>query len=238
MRSEGNDMRCFGLILVLVAASCVSAGCSRPKVPTVTVLGAQGDQDLPSLTFSSVTLKAGDTLLVSCNDEGGDVKVTWNGMSLHLDAGPGKGGGGFHTTIFSLYSATGGTGDIVASHGSGGDLSINAYSVTNLAASALDQTSTAEGNGTSPSSGATPVTTKRNEFLWAAIGYSTNDTASGAWSDGFMSGGAAFTATGGGIGGVDNAYKTVSSTGAYEAAKTGVTKDYWSALIATYAIAP
>jgi hypothetical protein len=64
-----------------------------------------------------------------------------------------------------------------------------------------------------------------------------NDTASGAWSNGFTAG-APFTGTGGGIGGVDDAYKTVSSTGAYAAAKTGVTKDYWNALIATYAIAP
>ena len=235
MRSEGNDMRCFGLILVLVAASCVSLGCSRPKTPTVTAIVTDGDEDVPSLTFSNVTLKAGETLLVSCNDEGGDVKVTWNGVSLHLDVG--KGSGGFYTSIFSLYSATGGTGNIVASHASRGDLSFNAFSVTNLAASALDKTSAAEGTGTSPSSGATPITTKGNEFLWAAIGYSNNDTASGTWSDGFTAG-ARFTGTGGGIGGVDDAYKTVSSTGAYAAAKTGVNKDSWNAVIATYAIAP
>ena len=229
-------MRCFGLILVLVAASCVCLGCSRPKTPTVTVIGTTGDEDVPSLAFTNVSLKAGETLLVSCDDENADAKVTWNGVSLHQDAGPGKGGGGVYTSIFSLYSATGGTGDIVASHVSRGDLAMNAFSVTNLAASALDKTSAADGNGASPSSGATPITTKGNEFLWAAIGYSNNDTASGAWSDGFTAG-APFTGTGGGIGGVDNAYKTVSSTGAYAAAKTGVTKDYWNALIATYAIA-
>jgi hypothetical protein len=237
MRSEGNDMRCFGLILVLVAASCVSLGCSRPKTPAVTAIGTDGDQDVPSLTLSNVTLKAGDTLLVSCNDEGGTVKVTWNGMSLHLDVGPGKGSAGFYTTIFSLYSATGGTGNITVSHASADDLSFNAYSVANLAASALDKTSAAEGSGTSPSSGASAMTTKGNEFLWAAIGYSSNDSVSGAWSDGFTAG-AQFTGTGGGIGGVDNAYKTVSPTGAYAAAKTGVKKDSWNALLATYAIAP
>jgi hypothetical protein len=237
MRSEGNDMRCFGLILVLMTASCVSMGCSRPKTPTVTAIGTDADEDVASLTLSNVTLKVGDTLLVSCNDEGGKVKVTWNGVSLHLDAGPGQGSNGFYTSIFSLYSATGGTGNIIVSHASADDLSFNAYSVANLAASALDKTSVAEGTGTSPSSGATPITTKGNEFLWAAIGYATNSAASGAWSDGFTAG-AQFTGTGGGIGGVDNAYKTVSSTGAYAAAKTGVTNDYWHALIATYAIAP
>jgi hypothetical protein len=237
MRSEGNDMRRFGLILVLVAASCVSWGCSRPKTPTVTVIGTAGDEDVPSLTFTNVSLKAGETLLVSCNDENADVKVTCNGVALHLDAGPGKGSCGVYTSIFSLYSATGGTGDILASHASKGDLSFNAFSVTNLAASALDKTSEAEGEGTNPSSGATPTTTKGNEFLWAAIGYSGNQTASGAWSDGFTAC-PQFTGTGGGIGGVGDAYKTVSSTGAYAAAKTGVTKDSWNAVIATYAIAP
>ena len=157
-------------------------------------------------------------------------------MSLHLDAGPGNGSSGVFTTIFSLYSATGGTANIVASHPSVGDLSFNAFSVTNLAASALDKTSSADGTGTSPSSGATPITTKGNEFLWAAIGYSGNMAASGMWSDGFT-GTAQFAGTGGGIGGVDDAYKTVSSTGAYAAAKTGVNKDSWNAVIATYAIA-
>jgi hypothetical protein len=229
-------MRCFGLILVLMTASCLSLGCSRARTPTVTAIGTGADEDVPSLTLSNVTLKAGETLLVSCSDEGGDVKVTWNGASLHLDAGPGKGSNGFYTSIFSLHSATGGTGNIVASHASGDDLSLNAYSVTNLAASALDKTSAAEGSGTSPSSGATPITTMGNEFLWAAIGYSNNSTASGSWSDGFTAG-AQYTGTGGGIGGVDNAYKTVSSTGTYAAAKTGVNKDFWAAVIATYAIA-
>jgi hypothetical protein len=231
-------MRWFGLIVVLLVASCVSLGCSsRPKTPVVTAIGTAANEDAPGITLPNVTLKAGDTLLVSCNDEGSDLNVTWNGMPMHLDAGPGKGSSGVYTSIFSLYSAAGGTGSIVASHPSGGDLAFNASSVTNLAPSALDKTSSAEGSGTSPSSGATATTTKGNEFLWAAIGYAGNMTASGAWSDGFTAI-AQFAGTGGGIGGVDNAYKTVSSTGAYAAAKTGVTKDSWNAAIATYAIAP
>jgi hypothetical protein len=82
----------------------------------------------------------------------------------------------------------------------------------------------------------TPTTTNANEFLWGAIGYANNNTASGTWSNGFTSGGQ-FTFTGA-IGGVDDGYKAVSSTGAYEAAKTGVTNDGWNAVIATYAIAP
>ena len=117
---------------------------------------------------------------------------------------------------------------------SGGDLTINAYAVTNLAPSALDKTAAAQGTGTSPSSGATATTSRANEFLWGAIGYSANAQATGTWIDGFTSGGQ-FTNTGG-ISGVEDGYKTVSSTGAYTAAKAGIDKDAWTAVIATYAI--
>lgn len=228
-------MRRLGLGLVLVTAVLTRVGASQtladPQTPTVTAKGSAGDQDVPDLAIPQVTLKAGETLLISCDDEGGDVGVTWNGKSLHQDVS--THGGGFYTTIFSLYSATGGTGDVVASHVSGGDLTINAYSVTNLASSALDKTSAASGTGTSPSSGATAITSQVHEFLWGAIGYATKDRATGTWNDGFTAG-TQFTDTGG-IGGVEDGYKTVSSTGAYTAAKTGVDKDVWTAVIATYA---
>ena len=224
----------FGLVLLttLLTRAGVSQTPADPQTPTVTAKGSAGDEDFPDLALQQVVLKAGETLLVSCNDEGGDVAVTWNGTPLHRDVGAG-GDSGFYTMIFSLYSATGGTGDIVATHASRGDLTINAYAVTNLAPSALDKTSAAQGIGSSPSSGATATTSRVNEFLWGAIGYGTNDRATGTWSNGFISG-AQFTNTGG-IGGVEDGYKTVSSIGSYTAAKTGVGKDEWTALIATYA---
>ena len=227
-------MRRFGFGLLLLTTLLTHACVSPPPAalqPTVTAKGSAGDEDLPDLTIRQVTLKAGETLLVSCNDEGGDASVSWNGMSLHNDVG--TQGAGFYTMIFSLYSATGGTGDIVATHATGGDLTINAYAVTGLAPSALDKTSAAQGRGTSPSSGATATTSRVNEFLWGAIGYATNGRATGTWSDGFIAG-TQFTKTGG-IAGVDDGYKTVSATGAYTAAKAGVDKDAWAAVIATYA---
>jgi hypothetical protein len=230
-------MRRFGFGLVLLTT--LFYGCGRVpasadlQTPTVTAKGTAGDEDVPDLAVRQVVLKAGETLLVSCNDEGGDAGVTWSGTSLHPDVV--THGGGFYTTIFSLYSATGGTGDIVATHASAGDLTINAYSVTNLAPSALDKTSAGQGTGTSPSSGATATTSHANEFLWGAIGYATNDRATGTWSDGFTAG-TQFTKTGG-ISGVEDGYKTVSSTGAYTAAKAGANKDAWTAVIATYTIA-
>jgi hypothetical protein len=213
------------------ASACQSAA-NLPK-PTVTAKGTAGDEDIPDLTIRQVTLKAGETLLVSCNDEGGDAEVSWGDASLHKDAS--AHGSGFYTMIFTVYSANGGTADIVASHLSGGDLIINAYSITNLAPSALDKTAVATGTGTSPASGSTAATSHANELLWGSIGYASNAKATGTWSEGFTSG-AQFTNTGG-ISGVDDGYKTVSSTGAYAATKSGVDKDAWAALIATYATA-
>jgi len=229
-------MRRFGFGLVLLVTVFTRAGASQApsnrETPTVTAKGSVGAEDVGDLTVQKVALKAGDTLLVSCNDEGGDVEVTWNGTLLHKDVG--TKGSGFYTTLFSLYSATGGTGDIVATHVSGGDLTFNAYAVSSLVPSALDKTSAAQGMGASPSSGATETTAHPNEFLWGAIGYATNSKASGTWNDGFTAG-TQFTDTGG-IGGVDDGFKTVSSTGAYTAAKAGVDKSAWAAVIATYAI--
>ena len=77
---------------------------------------------------------------------------------------------------------------------------------------------------------------KPTSSLWGAIGYASNSAASGVWSEGFTSGGQ-FTFSGD-TGGVEDGFKIVSSTGTFAAAKTGGVKDGWSALIATYAIAP
>jgi hypothetical protein len=228
-------MRRHYVRLLLITGLCIPLGSGQfSRTPVVTALGTTGDEDVKSLSIPGVTLKAGETLLVSSNDEGDTAKVTWNGISLHQDIAS-TNGNGCYTKIFSLYSASGGTGDIVASH-TVGDLSINASSVTNLAPSALDKARVGYGVGTNPSSGATPITTKANELLWGAIGYASNSAASGVWSEGFTSGGQ-FTFTGD-TGGVEDGYKIVSSTGTFAAAKTGSAKDGWSALIATYAIAP
>jgi hypothetical protein len=238
-RKEGGGMRrCgCGLVILTMAVAYGSACRTRTDVPSpvVTAKGSAGDEDVPDLAIRHVTLKAGETLLVTCNDEGSDAEITWGGTALHGDAG--ANGSGFSTSIFTLYSAAGGTGDIVASHQSAGDLTINAYSITGLAPSAFDKTAAAQGSSTSPSSGATATTSHANEFLWAAIGFSTIARPTGTWVGGFTSGGQ-FTKTGaGGISGVEDGYKTVSATGAYTAAKTGVDKDAWAAVIATYATA-
>src|SRR5215471_8977633 len=108
----------IGLGLLLFMTACASAtACQTPAnlpTPTVTAKGTAGDEDIPDLTIRQVSLKAGETLLVSCNDEGGDAEVSWGETSLHRDAA--AHGSGFYTMIFTLYSANGGAADIVASH--------------------------------------------------------------------------------------------------------------------------
>ena len=223
----------FGLVVLMTVFASAGACQRRPDVPTptVTAKGSAGAEDVPDLTIPKVSLKAGETLFVSCNDESDDAEIFWGDASLHRDVA--SKGALVTTTIFTLYSATGGTADIVASHASSGDLTINVYAVTNLAPSALDKMAAAQGMGTSPSSGATGVTSHANEFLWGTIGHFATG-ASGTWMDGFTSGGQFKDS--GGISGVEDGYKTVSSTGAYSAAKTGIDKDSWTAVIATYTI--
>jgi len=224
----------FGIVVLTTVVASASACQRRPDVPTptVTAKGSAGEEDVPDVTIPQVNLKAGETLLVSCSDEGGDAEVYWGDARLHPDVvskGP-----GLSTAIFTLYSAKGGTADVVATHTSAGDLTINAYVVTNLAPSAFDKMAAAQGAGTSPSSGATATTIHANEFLWGSIGYFANKGPTGTWIDGFTPGGQ-FKDTGG-ISGVEDGYKTVSSTGTYTAAKAGTDKDTWTAVIATYAI--
>ncbi len=223
----------FGIVVLTIVMANASACQRRPYVPTpkVTAKGSAGAEDVPDLTIRQVNLKAGDTLIVSCNDEGSDAEVFWGDASLHRDVASQT--PLFTTTIFTLYSATGGTADIFASHASSGDLSINVYAVSNLAPMALDKMAAAQGSGTSPSSGATGVTSHANEFLWGTIGHFAAG-ATGTWMDGFSSGGQFKDS--GGVSGVEDGYKTVSSAGAYTAAKAGIDKDNWTAVIATYAL--
>ena len=229
-------MRRLHFRLLLVTGLCIVWGSCRPAaIPVVTARGATGAEDTASVSIPNVTLKPGETLLVTTNDEAKDAAVTWNGVAMHEDITAHGSNSGCYTKIFSLYSAGGGTGEIMASHVSAGDLSMNAYTVTNLAPSALDKIKAGDGSGTNPASGATATTTKANELLWGVIGYGSNSTASGTWSDGFTPGGQ--SSYSGDTGAIEEGYKVVSSTGAYSAAKTGTKKDGWNAVIVTYAIA-
>ena len=105
----------------------------------------------------------------------------------------------------------------------------------------LDQTSTGTGSSATPSSGATATTAEADELLIGAIGTEGPDgDAAGTWGNSFTAGPRLGT-----TGGTDDTnittslgYRIVSATGAYTAAKSGITSRDWAAMIATFKAEP
>src|SRR4029077_7994180 len=101
----------------------------------------------------------------------------------------------------------------------------NGLSITNP----LDQTASAQGNGTAPSSGATPTTTSANELVFAAMGvpssYSGTQTAGSGYS--FLEQDTASSPAA-------NESMLVTSTGSYTAVFTLSANTDWSAIVATF----
>ena len=105
----------------------------------------------------------------------------------------------------------------------------------------LDQTSTGTGSSATPSSGATAPTAEADELLIGAIGTEgPSGDAAGAWGNSFTAGPRLGT-----TGGTDDTnitislgYQIVSATGAYTAAKSGITSRDWAAMIATFKAEP
>ena len=102
------------------------------------------------------------------------------------------------------------------------------------ATSALDQTKTGTGSGTSPSSGSV-TTTQTDELLIGAIGTSgtTSDNA-GTWQNSFIAGRRVGTSGATANKTISMAYRIVSSTGTYTASKTGITSTTWAVSMATF----
>lgn len=109
--------------------------------------------------------------------------------------------------------------------------------VDGLGASPFDKASTGTGSDTNPKSGATAATAQADELLVGGIGTEGPDgDAAGTWQQSFNNGQRLGTTGGGAAGNVtaSEGYLVVSSTGTYEAEKTGITDRDWSACIATY----
>jgi hypothetical protein len=148
--------------------------------------------------------------------------------------------GGIRTLIFAAYNVTALPG--------GSIVTITHPNVVARAAAlsvfhglddsgALDQTKTATGSGTTPSSGATATTTQAEELLIGAVGTEgpVGDPV-GTWSNSFIAGPRAGTALSTADANVTASmgYRVVTVAGAYTAAKTGITSRDWAAAIATF----
>lgn len=186
----------------------------------------------------SVTVSTGDLLVVAiefftANFVDGD--VTWNGIAMANDSL--IVGTNSQLLVYSLKIASGGTANVTLTFDGATDYSILCYKISGAAASPLDKEASATGTSTSPSSGNTATTAQANEALFGFVGTNgpSGDTA-GSWSGSFAAldrvgttGGAANTNMT-----LSAAYRIVSATGAYSAAKTGITSREWEASIVTY----
>jgi len=194
---------------------------------------------------------AGDDILVAfaADEEGTVSSVTdsaGNTYELATQAVFDQSGAaaGVRTHIYAAYN--------VAALPSGSTITINHTSVTARSAAAsvfrglagsavVDQTKTATGTSTSPSSGASGTTTQADELLIGAIGTEGPHVDSpGVWSNAFTEGPRLGTSYGASSGDatditVTMGWRIVGATGAYTAAKSGLaTSRDWAAAIATF----
>jgi len=188
--------------------------------------------------LTTVSLNAGDTLLVCTASTSGDTisSVTWNGTAMTADAFTNAP----YVSIYSLPITTGGTGNIVvnfSAHSTSGK-ALSALAVSGLATSTpLDKTSWLVGTSTTPSSNATATTSQAYEFVYGcmAINGPSTDTV-GTWNSPFIGNNRVGT-TGSSAGTnviAQDGYQSVSATGAYNAQLTGITSRAWAGAIATY----
>lgn len=104
-------------------------------------------------------------------------------------------------------------------------VAISVYEVSGLINGSLDKETGATGRSSDPSSGATTTTSQANELVVGCIGCASTD---GSWN-GTVTDNVQSVA---GI--LESAIKIVSATGTYTCSKTGATKDYWAAAVATF----
>ena len=140
---------------------------------------------------------------------------------------------GHQTYLFSAHNIAGGANTVtVAISGAATTIRFNIGEASFGGTASLDQTASAEGNGTDPSSGATATTTINDELV---VGVGSN-SAGTAWTAGGTyteRGNAPVADTG------RTAMETliVSTTGAQTATWTITGTKTWSALVGTYGVA-
>lgn len=210
-------------------------------MPAITAKGTATGKSLAgsTLTVASVAIVTGASVLVSItyqNILGVVSGITWNGVALTLVVQ--RTATNETTEIWALHNATGATGDVVATFDTVGlTCAMAVEQVTGLMTTPGDKTASATGSSASPSSGNTATTTQAVEFLYGAIGtLGPSGDAAGTWSNSFTA--SQRDGTTGGVATTNITIATgsrnVSATGAYAAAKTGITSREWTAAIATF----
>jgi hypothetical protein len=191
--------------------------------------------------LANVTVGSGSMLVVVAGQIVPVLQISmgamWGGENLSTLSYAASDGDTFAASIFELYVPVGGTQDIVVTNVDGANqIVFTVLEVTGGGMKSSDKFDANFGVGTTPSSdsGVNPPTTVANEVLIGGVvtrGPST-DTA-GTWSNSFTG-----VQRVGGSGDADDvtvsdAFRIVSSTGSYVAAKTAITSRSWIALIGT-----
>ena len=232
----------------------IPPGSSAPTAETISYLGSLGTavsktSGTELVITTTLAVSSGDDILVAiATDPNSSLVVSITdaaGNSYSQVGATVISSGNVRTYLFAAYN--------VNAMATGSSLTITASpAVTARAAVAalfrglddnnpLDQTASATGSSTAPSSGATATTAQADELLIGVVGTEGPDgDAPGAWDGSFTTGPRLGTAGGTADTNitVSLGYRIVLSTGAYTASKTGITSRDWGAMIATFGTTP
>jgi hypothetical protein len=206
-----------------------------------TALGTQNGAGSPgTITLSAVDVEAG-TLLVVCigwrygqNQTVSFITLTYDGVSFSSVVREYNNTDDFGGAIFWMYLASATTGDIVLSVKGGSasgtdatDLALVARQVEGLQFNLEDASSSDEGTGTTPDSG-NFTTFWANEYLQGLVvtegpAADTDGTWENSWINGQEDGTASNLK-------ISEGYKIVSTSGAQNAEKSGITSRPWIAI--------
>lgn len=128
---------------------------------------------------------------------------------------------------------------VEATSGSNRFRAMTVYQVTGLdVASTFDQPASSSGSSGTPNSTNTPTTSNSSELIVGAVGINGPDgDTPGTWNGTTTDNDQRLGTTGAGATSnvtINSAVKVVSSTGTYNASKTGMTSRQWGASVATY----
>jgi hypothetical protein len=237
--------------IVLVAASLLlcltsirSASAAIGFVKAIGTAKSKTSGASLTLTVPAGGVAAGNSIIITfaMDDADGAVSAAdsrGNAYAVDADANRVGVNDRVRTVILSAHNVTAlqGGDTITLSHPSVTARAASAVEFSGLTGSgALDQTSTAVGNSTTPSSGSTSTTAQPDELLIGAIGvegplgdiFTPGTNYNALTRDGTTGGSGASNIT------IDPEYRIVSATGAYLANGTLGTGRRWAAAIATY----
>jgi len=195
-------------------------------------LGTANGKLVSSLSIADALVAPGDSVIVSIyhGNLAGISGITVAGVALTAISQ--------QAAIWWLRATELLTGAIVATFNGNETAALVASRYSGLLALPFDRQATASGDSTAPDSGATLLATSQNdELLAGAIGtLGPLEDGAGSWGGSFTAGQRAGTTGGAASSNITIAegFRIVTATGAYSAAKSGITSRPWYAELQTF----